>query len=1651
MKNKILKIVTVLTLLSVLTMTNFIYVGTELISYAVDGNDTVEFNAELNEGENVLLSINAPSVSDFYNGVITLREGESNFKFARNQSNQYVKSIEDKRIILNTISAGTRAQIDLKIEPIKDDIFNIGLLDMSSKINFSGNYKDSKGQENAITQDKEVKYEYTVNNTNENIESTAKIITNKIVKVSGEDKRVVQLEMNLGLKENNYPIKEIELNMDVPSVKSETGDSAYVNPSVKTKVDLNTMTHWESKHENNRLNIKFTNEPQGNKILWKKQGSEKVVISFIFDKDVKLDGDHVEYTNPISDEAVGEPRLKVTLYDGTELNTTGTLKVKDVDDKLNQEQLVEVTAKNTENTIYKGNLDAGIDREFTTKTKIAVNLANAEEYMNVNEENNYIVNGREVAANVVFNKTTISKKEFDKVLGEDGKITFLNEDNEELATVNKNANVDANNNIVVDYLGREPRKLVIKTTIPKAQGNIVLTNTKTIKSQDKETVKSATELSTKITYEYLTNLSKEAKENIKLEDTKTEANLTSTVENFSTLNESKNVQFTAKLLSDNEVYELYKNPTIDIIIPGIFKVDVKNVTLLNFQDQFKLSHNVANENGNTVIHITLSGEQKIYANTTDNGINVVVSADISASNILPSQNAEIIMKYTNENKTGETLETKLPVRLNSKEGTLIVNKISGYRNDEVTENIDQEKTIKLDANVEEKTLTNEVYFINNNGQAMKNPTIILQFPGKINESTFVNTYKGFHIEGDTVDVKYSDNVDEEKDSQKWMDKETIQEKKLSVRAVKISLKSQEIGESKVIKLTYQYNISKDLKDTDKSYNKASIFYAVNDIEASISSKFNFTVNAESEEDKKDREVQENNEQQNNEETSTKQDKTEELKIEQVATSGDKVISADTIVSEGQGIKYTIKLTNLKNEAVDNVKLVATNKNAIYFNNIKTTEKIFNRDEEVEHYREDSSLKSKELNIGTIRAGETKQISYQIAVAEVSDDNQILSGEIKLTGDGIQEQKIEMQSNKIANGSLKANLEFAYDENVYLGSGDGFSLLLTVKNITDNKLENVKVTIPLSEKLSFSTKYIDQDYTDAEFVEKKNNDVIFNIPTIESGKEAKIGIKLIINDISKNEEKVNISQYFIANINNRDYTSNYVEKTAYNNAKHLDIKLSSNVTGNTVKNGQNIIYYIDVKNNETEELAGTLSDEIPYELFVNSVKKENEEITLDTKILTDEISLKAGESIRYTIDGTLNSDYANSDKITNFAQIEGTYITVKSNELTYAIEGKTQDDQKDNDSDTPSGENQDTPNDVDNNNPSDNSKEDSESKNKTYSISGVAFEDVNDNGMRDANEPLLSGISVLLMDEATGKIALDKDNKSMETITSSKGAYSFTNLVKGKYTVLFKFDASNYNTAEYKKSGIDESNNSDVVYKDVSINNSTSAYASTETLNLSESDLTNIDAGFVKRKKFDLKLDKTITKTIVQNGEGTKQVSYDGTKLAKVEIRSKQIANTTVIIEYTINVTNEGELAGFASEIIDYIPNGLKFTSEMNTNWYQGTDGNLLNRELANTIINPGETKSIKLTLSKAMTASNTGTFMNSAEINKASNKNSTNDIDSTPGNKELKEDDYSTAELIISIGTGSVVVNVLIIATVIVVIGAGTFLIKKKVLNREND
>lgn len=207
-------------------------------------------------------------------------------------------------------------------------------------------------------------------------------------------------------------------------------------------------------------------------------------------------------------------------------------------------------------------------------------------------------------------------------------------------------------------------------------------------------------------------------------------------------------------------------------------------------------------------------------------------------------------------------------------------------------------------------------------------------------------------------------------------------------------------------------------------------------------------------------------------------------------------------------------------------------------------------------------------------------------------------------------------------------------------------------------------------------------------------------------------------------------------------------------------------------------------------------------------------------------------------------------------------------------------------------------------------------------------------------------------------------------------------------------------------------------------------------------------GLIKNPKFDLKLDKTVSKITVNNSNGTKTYEYNNEKLAKVDIKDKDLSSSTVIIEYKIKVTNEGEVAGYVKKIVDYIPNGMKFNSELNPEWYIADSGNAFNASLANTLIKPGETKEVTLVLTRKMTDENTGTVNNIAEIYEASNDLGLQDIDSTVANKVQTEDDYSSADVIIGVRTGEVYIYIMITLTSIIILGVGIYLINKKVLGK---
>ena len=161
----------------------------------------------------------------------------------------------------------------------------------------------------------------------------------------------------------------------------------------------------------------------------------------------------------------------------------------------------------------------------------------------------------------------------------------------------------------------------------------------------------------------------------------------------------------------------------------------------------------------------------------------------------------------------------------------------------------------------------------------------------------------------------------------------------------------------------------------------------------------------------------------------------------------------------------------------------------------------------------------------------------------------------------------------------------------------------------------------------------------------------------------------------------------------------------------------------------------------------------------------------------------------------------------------------------------------------------------------------------------------------------------------------------------------------------------------------------------------------------EASVSNMDIGLIENKICDFKLDKSISKVTVTTNKGTKQNNYQDQKLAKIEIKAKEIEGATVVIEYKIVVTNEGELPATVGKVIDYLPEGLTFSSELNKNWSAQTNGQLINTSLSNRKMEAGESVTLTLIATKKMTSSSTGTFTNAAEIGDISNSLNIKDRD----------------------------------------------------------
>ena len=220
---------------------------------------------------------------------------------------------------------------------------------------------------------------------------------------------------------------------------------------------------------------------------------------------------------------------------------------------------------------------------------------------------------------------------------------------------------------------------------------------------------------------------------------------------------------------------------------------------------------------------------------------------------------------------------------------------------------------------------------------------------------------------------------------------------------------------------------------------------------------------------------------------------------------------------------------------------------------------------------------------------------------------------------------------------------------------------------------------------------------------------------------------------------------------------------------------------------------------------------------------------------------------------------------------------------------------------------------------------------------------------------------------------------------------------------------------------------------------------------------DIDKEYLKLKYFDLALLKWVSQvSVTQDGKTTVTDTGHTVETARdedpvlVTIDSKKLDSVVVKFIYDIRVENQGEIEGYATELKDHIPEGLKFVAEDNPDWEQVDENTITTNALKDTLLQPGDTASVRVVLTWINGSKNLDLKVNYAEISEDYNEWGVPDIDSTPDNwKDTPgEDDDDDAPVLLTLKTGQIPVFFMLGFGILAVVTSGIYLIKKYVYDR---
>lgn len=1572
---------------------------------------------------------------------ISVDFADANFLIADNNENaDAIKNFDsaNKRIEFNQINSGNNVVKSINISADKQDQVDENMLSKDNSITFNGIYVNENGEEEKVSKT-------IVIHTGWKTDAGKAVVSYETIKyipfVSNKgNKLIIQGKINSGLETNILPIKSTQIGLTAPQIENEYPESVTViaNNTLATNGDETglyfTQDNWTYDNQTGKIEINVNNNPNNGKISWKKNVLDEYIVTYIYSEDV------YEEIKNTSVKLDFEVTVEISLYNdgtGTTVISNGVGEYSYKQKKLGE--LIDITTHATD-SINKGymynNKETAEENKRETDYMVSytanVSYADIIDKISIDQqidtfttetsENLTTISG----TNYTYNKQLrVLESEFKKVLGENGSISILNGETV-LATITKDTPV-TDGYYIVDLTNYNVNNIRIETSKPEKEGSLSIDIFKSIAKDidySKNQINNFTNIKTSVigrAYNEDIAISEISGESlIKLEEPTQKASITSNKESLSTIIENTDVEIKATLENDSIDDAMYENPTVRINLPSnIEKINIKEAKLY-FDDELQIveSNLVDNEDGTKSIVTTLSGKQTKYNNVAAKGATLSFIADITLNKLTPTTQTQIGLVVDNGDEAQTQTTASYNISYIAPTGVVTTNSIANYKPDAdpimSISGEEKEALIPTLAGAQNPIFTMNV--INNYSNDLSNIVVLGRTPFAGNKNPETQEDLGSSItlpltSGLTVSgidanytVYYSENGEATRDLTSTANGWTTEVSDYSkIKSYMIVFNNYTMQQGANFTLQYTANIPENLQYNMSAYGTYVVYFNNLIRETAI------------------------------------EDKAIATKVGVTTGSGpvidaklESLMSGDSI-SSGNVLKYKLTVNNTGSEKAVGLKArIPVDDSISYVEEDETRINGYTNSESVT-YEDGEEGKIIVIDIGDVDV--QSSISKEIWLLTTASATEDKTFNIKAT---ISNDKVSAETESLTVKVLKTFFETQISSNEdAIDVGDTFRLRMLVKSSEEDlglgdiipdyqykgERTNSVITFELPEELSIDNVTIDDEDKTSQ-VTTNNNMVSINLGTVGSNTMT-IVVTFRGNNLGDEiyERSVTITPQIKADGMDNAEIMDSINVTV--NKPGLSITQTSNIPSiATIETAQRYTYTFTIKNLSNSQIHNiTFEDKLPTELTYSGldISVDNGSVSKlvdvsDDGTVSTNIAILEGKATAtinlYVVANRTENDITISNKGV-ISQLD--IGTIESNTLTNTIKKYT---------------------------PSDIVVPPTE---EPRQLTGNIWIDTNNDGIKDDEEPKSIDVEVLLLDNTSGNIAQDLNGNDLITKTDSNGDYAFSHVRQGRYTVIFFYDSANFSPTIYQKEGADQTRNSDALDKDVVYEGETRKAAVTEEILLTDVDMYNIDLGLIEDKKFDLRLDKIVKNLTVNNNSGTKTTQYNN-DLARIDIEAKDADSSTMVVEYTLRITNEGAVPGYAKRIADYIPDGLSFNSGLNTEWYEGADGVIYNTSLANTLINPGETKELTLILTTKITDNSFGMITNNAEIMEMSNDYGLQDIDSVAGNNSTNEDDYSTANIILGVKTGQVFIYVTLAFTLIAIIGVGTYIIKKKVL-----